>query len=98
MMYCLPAEVNYGTSEFLMYRALYCEDTLSGIQWLGLKLITHVHLDPRLTMCGAIPLLNYVPSQHAKYHLTFIINNTGQHSMKLISLQRLSLFYVPVSV
>jgi len=64
---------------------MYCEDTLPRVQWLGLKMTTQFHLELRLTMCGTIPPLNYVPSQHAQVHLTFIIN-TGQRSMKLISL------------
>jgi len=71
---------------------MYCEDTLPGVQWLGLKLTIQFHLELRLTMCGAIPPLNYVPSQHVQAHLMFIINNTGQRSMKLISLQHLCLF------
>jgi len=32
IMYCLPAEVNYGTSEFLMYRADLCIDHPTGLQ------------------------------------------------------------------
>lgn len=63
-----------------------CEDILPEVQWLGLKLTTWFHLELRLTMCGAMPPFNYVPSEHAQVHLIFIINNTGQHSMKLISL------------
>jgi hypothetical protein len=65
---------------------MYCEDTLPSVQWLGLKLTTRFHLELRLTMCGAIPPPNYVPSQHVQVHLMFIFNNKGQRSMKLISL------------
>jgi hypothetical protein len=59
-----------------------CEGTLPRGQWLGMKLITHIHLELKLTMCGTIPPLNYVPSWCAHVHLMFIINNTGQRSMK----------------
>jgi hypothetical protein len=30
----------------------------------GVKLITHVHLQPRLRVCGAIPLLSHAPYKH----------------------------------
>jgi len=57
--------INNGWGPPSLLSDVYTRGSICGVKWLGMKLITHLHLVQRLRIHGAVTSLTHTPSWHA---------------------------------